>query len=385
MMLSSAQSQSSPAPSNTDSLPDESSAECSAGFLRCPSLDEDCPVFLQLASHHDMLHAVEIKRCQTFAIRRSSLTLGDLLGEGSSGEVRSALYNGNEVAVKTLCSKLDARSEEGKDLLKEISMMSYAFRHKNVVEFYGIYEHDGLPWLYYEAKKKSRRDGRWRPKTRRAVSWVEDILSALAYLHAQKPPVIHRDIKPANMLLTGDGRTVKIGDFGLSRRCPHAAAASGNSSPPRPGGSPQGDAGGIEISLDLTATTGTYRYMAPEIFRGEGQYTAAVDVYSFSLVMWYIFAGEHPFCNIDGHSVASMAAKYDFRPSVLSERMMPRELQEMMGRSWAGMAEDRPRAAELLEEIEAWRGRKAACSLSGYLSWRSSPSPGPGLSRSETW
>ncbi|EKX37075.1 hypothetical protein GUITHDRAFT_45897, partial [Guillardia theta CCMP2712] len=257
-------------------------------------------------------------------IRRSSLTFGDVLGQGSCGEVRSALYNGRQVAVKTLCSKLDARSEEGKDLLKEIGMMSHAFRHKNVVDFYGIYEHDGLPWLvmelmpggsleqYYEAKKKSRRDGRWRPETRRAVSWVEDILSALAYLHAQKPPVIHRDIKPANMLLTGDGRTVKIGDFGL------------------------------------TGTTGTYRYMAPEIFRGEGQYTAAVDVYSFSLVMWYIFAGEHPFCNIDGHSVASMAAKHDFRPSLLNDRV-PRELQGMMRRSWAGEGKERPRAAELLE------------------------------------
>ncbi|EKX37077.1 hypothetical protein GUITHDRAFT_49320, partial [Guillardia theta CCMP2712] len=193
------------------------------------------------------------------------------IGRGASGEVRRADYMGKKVAVKTW---RDLGSEEGKDLLKEIGMMSHAFRHKNVVDFYGIYEHDGLPWLvmelmpggsleqYYEAKKKSRRDGRWRPETRRAVSWVEDILSALAYLHAQKPPVIHRDIKPANMLLTEDGRTVKIGDFGVSRRCPHSLR---------------------------NGAVGTYRYMAPEIFRGEGQYTAAVDVYSFSLVMWYIF------------------------------------------------------------------------------------------------
>eukprot|EP00960_Hanusia_phi_P001716 49646-Hanusia_phi.AAC.1 len=70
--------------------------------------------------------------------------------------------------------------------------------------------------------------------------------------------------------------------------------------------------------------------MAPEIFRGEARYTAAVDVYSFALVMWYIFAGEHPFSNVDGHTVTSMAATHDFRPAVLSERMMPRQLQEAM-------------------------------------------------------
>ncbi|EKX48030.1 hypothetical protein GUITHDRAFT_69012, partial [Guillardia theta CCMP2712] len=283
---------------------------------------------------------------------------GDLLGQGSSGEVRSALYNGTTVAVKTLCSQLDVRSNEGKDLLKEIGMMSHAFRHKNVVDFYGIYEHDGLPWLvmelmpggslehYYEAKKRSRLDGRWRPKTRRAVSWVEDILSALAYLHSQKPPVIHRDIKPANMLLTGDGRTVKIGDFGLSRM--------------------------FECSsrLELTGTTGTYRYMAPEIFRGETRYTAAVDVYSFSLVMWYIFAGEHPFAEMDGHTVVSMAARQYIRPGLSSVARMPRELQEMMKRAWAGRGEERPGAEELLEEVEAWRGKNVSCV--SYFGWNRS-------------
>ena len=246
------------------------------GFVRRPSLQDDCPVFLDLASHHNILMPNDIDRCGSFAIRRSSLTFGDVLGQGSCGEVRSALYNGRQVAVKTVCSKLDARSQEGKDLLKEIGMMSHAFRHKNVVEFFGIYEHDGLPWLvmelmpggsleqYYEAKKKSRRDGRWQPKTRRAVSWVEDILSALAYLHAQEPPVIHRDIKPANMLLTGDGRTVKIGDFGLSRMCP----LSPGKAPLTPGGG-RGSGGFLSdesfMSLELTGTTGTYRYMVPEI------------------------------------------------------------------------------------------------------------------------
>ncbi|EKX45158.1 hypothetical protein GUITHDRAFT_71590 [Guillardia theta CCMP2712] len=124
------------------------------------------------------------------------------------------------------------------------------------------------------------------------------------------------------------------------------------------------------MSTELTGITGTYRYMAPEIFRGEGQYTAAVDVYSFSLVMWYIFAGEHPFCNTDGISVASMAAKYNFRPAVLSERTMPRELQVMMRRSWAEEGKDRPGAAELLEEIARWRGRWGGCMRVGtVLQW----------------
>lgn len=39
--------------------------------------------------------------------------------------------------------------------------------------------------------------------------------SALAYLHAQDPPLIHRDIKPANIFI--DGRlNAKLGDVGLA-------------------------------------------------------------------------------------------------------------------------------------------------------------------------
>eukprot|EP00960_Hanusia_phi_P059989 764359-Hanusia_phi.AAC.1 len=53
-----------------------------------------------------------------------------------------------------------------------------------------------------------------------------------------------------------------------------------------------------------------------------------------------------------------MAATYDFRPAVLGERMMPRELQEAMRRSWAGRVEERPRAGELLEEVEGWQRRR---------------------------
>eukprot|EP00960_Hanusia_phi_P070733 767381-Hanusia_phi.AAC.1 len=85
--------------------------------------------------------------------------------------------------------------------------------------------------------------------------------------------------------------------------------------------------------------------------------------------MWYIFAGEHPFRNIDGHSVASMAARQHVRPAVLSERMMPRELQGIMTRAWSGSAEDRPRAGELLEEVEGWYISKNACKSNCLQLW----------------
>jgi len=209
---------------------------CQNSSGRRSSLNEDCPILLELATHHAVLKELDLARCDSFVLHRSSLTIGELLGQGSFGEVRRGVCKGRPVAVKTLCPKLDVRSKEGKELLKEIEMMSHGFKHRNVVEFYGIYEHGGLPWLvmelmpggnlehYYETKKQARRSRQWRPRTSRAVSWVEDILSALTYLHSQTPPVLHRDIKPGNMLLSADGRSIKIGDVGLSRRCPRSSS-----------------------------------------------------------------------------------------------------------------------------------------------------------------
>jgi serine/threonine-protein kinase len=60
-----------------------------------------------------------------------------------------------------------------------------------------------------------------------------DIANGMAYLHSRN--LIHRDLKPSNVLLTRDHRA-KIADFGMS------VAYTGQ---------------------ELTAETGTYRYMAP--------------------------------------------------------------------------------------------------------------------------
>lgn len=46
--------------------------------------------------------------------------------------------------------------------------------------------------------------------------WAKQILTGLAYLHDQKPPIIHRDLKCDNIFINGNHGKVKIGDFGLA-------------------------------------------------------------------------------------------------------------------------------------------------------------------------
>lgn len=46
--------------------------------------------------------------------------------------------------------------------------------------------------------------------------WADQLLDALAYLHAHEPPIVHRDIKPQNLKLTDDNHIVLL-DFGLAK------------------------------------------------------------------------------------------------------------------------------------------------------------------------
>jgi serine/threonine protein kinase len=48
------------------------------------------------------------------------------------------------------------------------------------------------------------------------LTWGEQLLEALEYLHTQEPPTVHRDIKPQNLKLNPAGHIILL-DFGLAK------------------------------------------------------------------------------------------------------------------------------------------------------------------------
>ena len=82
-------------------------------------------------------------------------------------------------------------------------------------------------------------------------------------------------------MLLGSSGEVKLTDFGLCARAPDATRRSG-------GG------GGAH----LTAETGTYRWMAPEVIRHE-RYSRSADVYSYAMILFELLTHQVPFADRD--------------------------------------------------------------------------------------
>ena len=98
------------------------------------------------------------------------------------------------------------------------------------------------------------------------VNCIRQTAEALAVVH--QTGFIHRDICPRNLLMAGDGRTLKLTDFGLSVPAEGHFLAPGN-------------------------RTGTPNYMAPELVRRR-QTDKRLDVFAFGVTAYEICTFELP-------------------------------------------------------------------------------------------
>ena len=252
------------------------------------------------------------------------------LGKGGFGEVRRALWNGDEVAVKTLFED-ELEPEMKRDFLSEASMMM-KLNSPNIVRLFGVTINPYC--MVMELLDRGSLHGLLHSKE--PLPWslrhqfAFDIAKGLAFLH--KRDVLHRDLKGMNVLL--DGRyKAKLSDFGLSRVRKDTLSR-------------QSLAPGF---------AGTLEWIAPELFQG-AKGTKACDVYSYAMTVWEILSRKMPYQSIDKRHPMAMYTIGDMVKSGGREVIpvgTPSVLSDLTARCWAPEPTKRPVMSEVVNLLES--------------------------------
>jgi len=103
------------------------------------------------------------------------------------------------------------------------------------------------------------------------LTWADQLLDALDYLHTQDPQIVHRDIKPQNLKLTSRGQIILL-DFGLAK----------------------GQAGEISRVTTSASIFGyTPNYAPLEQIQGLGTDSRS-DLYSLAATLYHLMTGVKP-------------------------------------------------------------------------------------------
>jgi serine/threonine protein kinase len=370
-------------------------------FERTPSASSSSLRTLSIASGNVLADA-ELDHCEMFSIPSSDVEVGAYIGMGACCNVMRGAWRGRSVAIKTIktCDSTGAdntsdNNSKSSDVVKEISLMCRAFAtvsHPNIVGFYGICVDGPQPWLIMEyvgggsvEDLLASKDSGYKPSRRRSLTWALDLSRGLDYLHSQRPAIVHRDIKPANLILTACREHLKLCDFGVSttlmlspcKKSRRVAHDNEDNICDRESAGHLTDASynGNAIALsagpkEMTTRTGTYRYMAPEVFEDQTpNYNSAVDIYSAALSIWVFFHGVRPFNNLDGLTVAELASRQTLRPPLHSMRStgamslgqnvsfghkkaIPSSVAQLLEGAWHGNPAQRPCASDMMAVLE---------------------------------
>ena len=162
-----------------------------------------------------------------------------------------------------------------------------------------------------------------------AVTFALDVARGMAYLHGGPNVVIHRDLKPRNLIIN-ENKELKVADFGLSKLIKVT---------------------NVHDVYKLTGETGSYRYMAPEVFLREN-YNTKVDVFSFAMILYEMFEGKPPFAGEDPYESAFYVARENRRPEFGSKTQYPDGMKELIMKCWSEFSVKRPPFDDIIPRLE---------------------------------
>lgn len=261
------------------------------------------------------------------------------IGEGGFGVVYKCKYKDSPCVAKQIApAKL---APKDLPLLQNEMCLWAQLDHRNCVKFYGVaFEPTDFYYLLCEymtggslfdrhVKNRATKSKRTQPQMQQLLPEMRQVADAMEHLHSKH--IVHRDLKSANVLIASDGRLC-VADFGLVR---YVAP---------------------EKETNMTAETGSYRWMAPEVIRHE-PYGKGCDVYSYAILCWEMLTNSIPFPHHTPVEVALSVATKGLRPDLPS--FTPKVLAELVQRCWSQDASVRPAFKEICSRIDAIEAAEA--------------------------
>ena len=210
-----------------------------------------------LAARYEIVAAIAVGSMGTvYAVR-------DLRSDGATRALKELLATNATPATPTEQAEAETWFKREADLLRGL-------RHPAVPRIYDTFSAANLHYLVMDLIPGAtledvllRGEGR-NPREDQVLSWADQILDVLSYLHSLPQPMIFRDLKPANIMLTPEGE-VRVIDFGIARL----------------------------FTRKLTGTAiGTPGYAPPEQYQGLAE--PASDFYALGATMHHLLTGRDP-------------------------------------------------------------------------------------------
>ena len=222
------------------------------------------------------------------------------LGEGAMADVYRAVDPsiGRKVAIKVLKPEYARNSALNVRFLRE-ARAAGALSHPNIATIYEVGEEEGIAYIAMELVEGQPLDNLLQANGRmpyeRVLVLGQQLAGALAYAH--RMGVVHRDVKPSNILLSNDGRTAKLVDFGVARI-------------DEP--DPEGDNAHL-AQTQFGQMIGTPRYMSPEQALSL-PVDHRSDLFSLGIVLYEMVTGKAAFPGIGLATLAIQIAQERVEP-----------------------------------------------------------------------
>lgn len=158
------------------------------------------------------------------------------------------------------------------------------------------------------------------------LTWADQLLDALDYLHTQDPQIVHRDIKPQNLKLTARGQIILL-DFGLAK----------------------GQTGG-DVSRATTAASifgYTPNYAPLEQIQGLGTDSRS-DLYSLGATLYHLMTGVKPPDALTRAAALVNGQEEPLPPASVANPAIPHDVDAVLARAMAQNRDQRyPSATEM--------------------------------------